>query len=93
VSTPKPEPTAAADAPEIDFEKSLAELESIVERLEQGELPLEESLRQFERGIELTRACQGALAKAEQKVAILMRRSGQTDEAAEVVPYPPDSTD
>ncbi|MFO0511674.1 MAG: exodeoxyribonuclease VII small subunit, partial [Gammaproteobacteria bacterium] len=40
-----------------DFEKSLAELEALVERLEGGELPLEESLKSFERGVALTREC------------------------------------
>jgi len=47
-----------------------------VQRLEQGDLPLEESLKQFERGIALTRACQAALKEAEQKVEILSIRSG-----------------
>ena len=54
-----------------DFEAALAELEQIVERLEQGELSLEESMRQFERGVELTRSCQKALRQAEQKISIL----------------------
>ena len=64
-----------AKKPEIDFEKSLAELEKLVETMEKGELTLEESLKQFERGISLTRACQQALAAAEQKVKILTRNS------------------
>lgn len=54
----------------------MAELESIVERLEHGDLPLEESLRQFERGVELTRSCQAALKQAEQKVQVLTARTG-----------------
>lgn len=54
-----------------DFEAALAELEQIVRSLEQGELPLEESLRRFERGVELTRHCQKALRQAEQKIRIL----------------------
>ena len=61
---------------EFDFEKALGELEALVKKMEQGELSLEESLRQFERGIALTRACQKALAEAEQKVQILMQNSG-----------------
>jgi len=56
-----------------DFEASLAELESIVQRLEHGELPLEESLRQFERGVALTRNCQKALRQAEQKIRVLSK--------------------
>ena len=54
-----------------DFEAALAELESIVQKLEQGELSLEESLRQFERGVVLTRSCQKSLRQAEQKIRVL----------------------
>ena len=61
---------------DFDFEKALGELEALVEKMEQGELSLEESLRQFERGIALTRACQKALTEAEQKVQILMQNAG-----------------
>lgn len=66
----------ARKSAEFDFEKALGELEALVEKMEQGDLTLEESLRQFERGIALTRACQKALADAEQKVQILMQNSG-----------------
>ena len=59
-----------------DFEASLEELEALVERLEQGDLPLEEALRSFERGVALTRLCQGALAEAQQKVEILLAQGG-----------------
>lgn len=55
----------------IDFEKTLTELEAVVERMEQGDLSLEDSLKEFERGISLTRACQQALAEAEQRVTQL----------------------
>lgn len=58
--------------PTIDFEKSLQELEALVEKMEKGDLTLEQSLQDFERGIQLTRACQKALQEAEQKVQILM---------------------
>ena len=61
----------------IDFEQSLADLQALVERLENGELSLEESLAAFEQGIALTRDCQGALAQAEQKVQILLERDGE----------------
>ena len=60
----------AAEA--VDLEKSLAELESIVEQLESGELPLDKSLKEFERGVRLSRECQGALKDAEQRVQVLM---------------------
>ena len=59
-----------------DFESALHELESIVERMEKGELTLEESLQQFERGVLLTRTCQQSLQDAEQKVQILLKNDG-----------------
>lgn len=62
-----------------DFEKALAELETLVARLERGDLPLDEALKTFERGVELTRHCQAALKSAQQKVEILLARSGRTD--------------
>jgi exodeoxyribonuclease VII small subunit len=58
-----------------DFEAALAELEQIVLRLEQGDLPLEESLRQFERGVALTRHCQKSLRQAEQKIRVLAKNA------------------
>ncbi|MDN5872650.1 MAG: exodeoxyribonuclease VII small subunit, partial [Nitrococcus sp.] len=58
--------------PELDFEQALRELEDLVGRMEAGSLSLEESLKSFERGIELTRACQKALREAEQKIEILL---------------------
>lgn len=64
------------EAPKLDFETAMRELEALVERLEQGELPLEESLAAFERGILLTRCCQTALKDAEQKVEILLKKAG-----------------
>jgi exodeoxyribonuclease VII small subunit len=70
-----PEQTAASD-----FERSLAELEGIVAKLEQGDLSLDESLRHFERGVQLTRVCQSALKQAEQKVEILLRKSGASEQ-------------
>ncbi len=62
----------------IDFEKALAELEALVEKMEGGELSLEDSLTSFERGIALTRQCQQALSAAEQKVEILTGKDGET---------------
>ena len=60
----------------IDFEKSLEELEGLVESMEEGELSLEESLKAFEQGIKLTRECQQALSEAEQKVQLLIEENG-----------------
>ena len=60
-----------------DFETALAELEALVDKMEQGELSLDESLKQFERGVQLTRSCQQALKDAEQKVQVLLDKDGQ----------------
>ena len=61
------------------FEESLKELENLVEKMEQGDLSLEDSLSHFERGVQLSRACQKALKEAEQKVEILMQKNGQDE--------------
>ncbi len=55
----------------LSFEKAVAELETIVSAMEQDELPLEEALTRYQRGIELLRQCQGTLNAAEQKIRIL----------------------
>ena len=64
---------------EFDFEKALTELEQLVEKMEAGNLSLETSLKLFERGITLTRACQKALTEAEQKVQVLISNSGKQE--------------
>jgi len=61
------------------LEKSLAELEKLVEELEDGELPLEQAMKKFEKGIKLTRSAQAALKDAEQKVEILLRDAADGD--------------
>ncbi|MDH3354286.1 MAG: exodeoxyribonuclease VII small subunit [Chromatiales bacterium] len=60
----------------FNFEESLNELEELVERLEVGDQTLESSLKDFERGVELTRSCQTALQDAEQRVEQLIEKSG-----------------
>ena len=65
------------EAPKLDFETAMRDLEALVERLEKGDLPLEESLAAFEQGVMLTRSCQTALKEAEQKVEILLKRAGE----------------
>lgn len=66
-----------AKAKKIDFEASLAQLEQLVDQMEEGELTLEESLKAFEAGVKLTRECQQALKDAEQKVEVLMQQGGE----------------
>jgi len=77
----------AGKGKEPSFEEALKGLEAVVERLEQGELPLEEALKQFQRGIELARNCQSSLKQAEQKVEILLRKT------PDATPEPFDSED
>ncbi len=74
-----------SDKAEKGFEKSLAELEKLVDLLEKGDLSLEKTLEHFERGIALTRSCQKALQEAEQKVEILQKKSAD----AESQPFDP----
>lgn len=88
--TSKTTPADSPAEPTADFERSLAELEAIVDKLEEGDLSLDDSLRHFERGVQLTRVCQGALKQAEQKVEILLRRSGAEDDFA-VAPFETDA--
>ena len=85
--TPPAATPAAAPAP-VDFEQAMAELETVVARLEQGDVPLEEALKAFERGVALTRACQEALSAAEHKVEILLRRP---DGSAVTAPFAGDA--
>ncbi|MFW5815396.1 MAG: exodeoxyribonuclease VII small subunit [Wenzhouxiangella sp.] len=65
----QPEPPASDDPPE--FEPALKELEQIVEKLEQGDLPLKDSLSVFERGVALSRHCHQMLEQARQTVTVL----------------------
>ena len=58
-----------------DFESTIAELENLVDEMEHGDISLEDSLKKFERGIELTRTCQKALQEAEQKVKMLVEKN------------------
>ena len=66
----------------LDFEASMIELESLVERMENGEQSLEDSLKDFEHGIALTRSCQKSLQETEQKIQQLIKKNGQ-DELAD----------
>ncbi len=68
-----------ASTKKFNLEKSLADLEELVEELESGDLPLEKAMQKFEEGIKLTRGCQAALKEAEQKVEILLQSAGGED--------------
>ncbi|WP_108126033.1 exodeoxyribonuclease VII small subunit [Saccharospirillum mangrovi] len=64
------------DTKETDFESQMQALEQLVERLESGELSLDDAMKTFEQGIRLTRDCQAALDTAEQKVQVLLGEAG-----------------
>jgi len=70
--TTKVKKKASKKSSSPDFESALKELETLVERMEEGETSLEDSLKDFQRGIELTRQCQQSLKTAEQKVQQLI---------------------
>jgi exodeoxyribonuclease VII small subunit len=83
--TTKAAPASAPDQPSEptpSFEESLAALEALVDQLEQGDLPLEEALATFERGVHLSRGCQKALDAAEQRVRILTESGEEANAAA-----------
>jgi exodeoxyribonuclease VII small subunit len=64
-----------------DFEAALTELDAIVKKLEDGDVPLEQSLQLFERGVQLSRFCHARLEEAERRIEILNER-GQLQDAA-----------
>jgi exodeoxyribonuclease VII small subunit len=70
----------------VSFESSLDQLQKAVKKLEGGELSLEDSLRQFEEGVRLTRVCQEYLSTAEQRVDLLMKA---TETQVDVQPFTP----
>jgi exodeoxyribonuclease VII small subunit len=69
--------TARKKTESLTFEQSMQELETLVTRMEHGDLPLEDALKSFERGIQLSRHSQQKLKDAEQKVQILTSQNGQ----------------
>ncbi|HEV7139085.1 MAG TPA: exodeoxyribonuclease VII small subunit [Steroidobacteraceae bacterium] len=71
-----------SDSKALEFEQALAELEALVARLERGDLPLDEALKTFERGVELGLHCQEALKSAQQRVEILLKRNGRPEPEA-----------
>jgi exodeoxyribonuclease VII small subunit len=72
------------------FEEALARLEKIVKNLEDGDLPLEESLRLFEEGVSLTRLCASRLEEAQRRIDVLTR--GEQDDL-KLVPFEPSEGD
>ena len=64
----------------FDFNKALAELEMIINKMESGDLSLEDSLKYFEKGVKLHRQCHGALTDAEQRVNMLNEEDNYSEE-------------
>lgn len=77
-------------ASQVSFEEALAQLENIVQRLEAGDLPLEESLKLYEEGVRLSRACGERLEAAERRIEILERAR---DGSLRQLPFAPDSSE
>lgn len=78
-----------ANPENLNFESAMQELEALVARMEKGDHSLEDSLKDFERGVELTRLCQRALREAEQKVQQLMTEGNRE----ELAPFEADESD
>jgi exodeoxyribonuclease VII small subunit len=83
VSKKKTSKKSTKDASSLDFESAIRELEALVERMELGDQSLEQSLKDFEQGIALTRSCQKSLQETEQKIQQLIEKNGQD----ELVPF------
>lgn len=73
----------------LDYEAAISELESLVTKLEQGDISLEESLKLYESGVLISRDCQEALQQAEKKVSMLVQQMDKT----ELVEFDPESTE
>ena len=73
---PTPNKKPADPAKKVDFERSLARLEEVVKKLENANLTLDDAMRLFEEGVELSRDCQKQLEEAEGRVEILLKKAG-----------------
>lgn len=79
---------ASPPSPVAQFESSLDELEQLVQKMEKGDLSLDDSLAAYERGVGLYRRCQAALEQAEQRVRLL---SDPADAGSDGQPFHPDA--
>ena len=75
--------------PTLDFETTLTQLEAIVTRLENGDLPLEKALKEFENGVQLAKLGQDRLQQAEQRIQILLQKNA----TAELTDYRSENAD
>ncbi len=82
VAQKAPKPDSAPDPAEGPaFEQALAEVESIIQRIEEGQLGLEEQIAEYERGVRLLRRCREVLTRAEQRVQEIDAELGRLDDA------------
>jgi exodeoxyribonuclease VII small subunit len=77
-AAPDPGDSVAKKEDSLQFERALSDLEHLVERMEEGDLSLEDALASYERGVALSRTCQKALDNAEQRVRVLTESDGET---------------
>lgn len=86
-------PSDPTNPPNLAFEEALAQIESIIDRIEAGEVGLEESLKEYERGVSLVSLCRARLDKAQQQVDDLTRRLEQADDGGPSGAVPDSSPD
>ena len=73
-----PEPDPGQDTEGLSFEQALEKLEQIVSQIEQGQVPLEESIQRYAEGIALIKKCRAILETAEQKIQLLAKAEGES---------------
>jgi len=71
------------DIKKLNFEESIKQLKEIVERIEQGQIPLQDSLEQYEEGMALINHCRGILQKAEKRIEKISKEQGPAEKAAD----------
>lgn len=77
----QPKPDLSDDPSGLSFEEAMSQLETLIERIESGEVGLEESIAEYERGVKLIQRCKGVLATSEQRVEELSKQLREQDEA------------
>jgi len=75
------------DISKLSFEDAIKELSSIVGKIEQGEIPLQDSLTQYERGMALIKHCQTILKKAEMRIEKISESEAKTQQETEDIPF------
>jgi len=79
--------TQESDISRLSFEQAIKELGGIVQKIEQGEIPLQDSLSQYERGMALIKHCRGILQKAEKRIEKISEAEPKTQEEPEDIPF------